>query len=140
MINGEATTALAACDVAAVCSGTATLQAALIGRPMVVFYKLSWLSFQILRLLVKVDNVALVNLIAERPLIRELIQHDFTVDNLYRELHDLLSDKQRRDELQRDLLALRAKLGSRKASLEVAGVVAGYLPPAQTVDPADKNV
>jgi lipid-A-disaccharide synthase len=130
VLDGQASEALAAADAAVVCSGTATLQTALLLRPMVVVYRVSWLSFQILKRLVKVAHVALVNLIAGRTLVTELIQGAFTAASVAGELERLLSDDVSRSRLEADLAALRAKLGEKGAAERVAEIVAGYLPDA----------
>jgi lipid-A-disaccharide synthase len=84
---------------ALVTSGTATLETALFGVPEVVCYKGSFISYQIGKRLVKVKYISLVNLIMDKLLVKELIQHDLTVENLRRELQDLLSNEERIHEL-----------------------------------------
>jgi lipid-A-disaccharide synthase len=81
---------LAECAAAMVASGTATLECALLGVPMVVGYRLHPLSYQLARRLVKVPFVSLVNLTAGERLVPELVQHDFTADALAREAGRLL--------------------------------------------------
>ena len=79
-----------AADVVALASGTATLEAMLLHRPMVTFYKLNALTYWIVKLLVKIPYYALPNIIAGRKVIEELIQQDATVDNLSAEIERLL--------------------------------------------------
>ncbi|HXD76408.1 MAG TPA: lipid-A-disaccharide synthase [Puia sp.] len=95
---------------ACVTSGTATLETALFGVPEVVCYKGSSVSYQIARRLIKVKYISLVNLIMDKPVVRELIQDDLTVDNLRRELEDLLHNDRRREELGEDYRRLRELL------------------------------
>ncbi|MEK7705253.1 MAG: lipid-A-disaccharide synthase [Myxococcota bacterium] len=128
VVNGRATEALIASDAAVVCSGTATLQTALLERPMVVVYRVSWLTYQIVRRLVRVGFISLVNLIAGRELVRELIQRDMTAANIASAVRPLLVDRRAHDALQGELHALREKLGGPGAAVRVAQVVAGYLP------------
>jgi lipid-A-disaccharide synthase len=87
---------------ACVTSGTATLETALFGVPEVVCYKGSPLSYQIARRLIRVKFISLVNLIMDRLVVHELIQHDLTPANLRRELDDLLNNATRRQQLAAD--------------------------------------
>jgi lipid-A-disaccharide synthase len=114
---------LAVCDVAITASGTATVQAALHGRPMVVIYKLSPLTYQLGRRFLLVENVAMVNLIAGRRIVPELIQDDCTADNIAAETLALLTNPQRAADTRRALEAVRAKLGGPGASGRAAEAV-----------------
>jgi lipid-A-disaccharide synthase len=125
---GAATDALVAADAAVVCSGTATLQAALLLRPMVVVYKVSWLSYQILRRLIKVAHIALVNLIAGEALVPELVQGALTPAHVARHIDSLLRPGVVRQGIVRRLAALRSELGQHKTSLTVAQAVLAYIP------------
>lgn len=92
---------------ALVTSGTATLETALFGVPEVVCYKGSWLSYQIGKRLVNVKYISLVNLIMDKPVVKELIQNELTVENLIGELNDLLNDESRKDKLKEDYAQLK---------------------------------
>ncbi|MEZ4273204.1 MAG: lipid-A-disaccharide synthase [Myxococcota bacterium] len=129
--QGQATECLAAADVAVVCSGTATLQAALVGRPMVVVYRVSWLTFFILKRLVKVAYIALVNLVAGRRLVPELIQSQFTAKAVDTEVGVLLSDSAARVRLATELRSLRDDLDGGDPAVHVANVVCHYLKTAK---------
>ncbi|HET6345803.1 MAG TPA: lipid-A-disaccharide synthase, partial [Myxococcota bacterium] len=131
VVEGHATEALTAADVAVVCSGTATLQAALLKRPMVVVYRVSWLTYQILKRLIKVAHIALVNLIAGDGLVPELVQSAFTPANVAHEVGHLLSDAPHRAQLIERFAALRTQLGSGNTAHAVAQVVLGYLSPEE---------
>ncbi len=139
LLDGQATEALSAADAAVVCSGTATLQTALLLRPMVVVYRVSWLTYHILKRLVRVAHIALVNLIAGRTLVPELIQDAFTAGTVASELERLLASDVERARVETELAALRAKLGEKGAAERVAEVVAGYLPPAQAAVPGGSH-
>ena len=89
-VYSETREALNAADVAAVTSGTATLETAIIGTPMVIVYKTSALNYKLLRPLIDVPHFGLINLIAEERLAKELIQDDFTKEPLAEELFRLL--------------------------------------------------
>ena len=95
---------------ALVTSGTATLETALFGVPEVVCYKGSYLSYQIGKRLVKVKFISLVNLIMDKLVVKELIQDDMTVENLKHELKELLTNKERQTQLQKDYAALKSLL------------------------------
>ena len=114
---------LAVSDVAITASGTATVQAALHGRPMVVVYKLSPLTYRLGRRFLLVENVAMVNLIAGRRIVPELIQDDCTPDAIAAETLALLTDRERAAETRRALEDVRTKLGGPGASGRAAEAV-----------------
>ncbi|MCV5232094.1 lipid-A-disaccharide synthase, partial [Escherichia coli] len=82
VVHDETYDALAAADAAAVASGTATLEAMLLETPLVVVYRESSINWHTLGRLIRTDDVGLVNLIAERRIAPELIQDEFTPENL----------------------------------------------------------
>ena len=114
---------LAISDVAITASGTATVQAALHGRPMVVVYRLSPLTYRMGRRFLLVENVAMVNLIAGRRIVPELIQDDCTAENIAAETLLLLTNPERAAETRRGLDDVRAKLGGPGASGRAAEAV-----------------
>ncbi len=95
-VCGETFEALAAADAAVVTSGTATLETAIIGTPMVVVYKTSPFNYKTLRPLIDVPHFGLINLIAQERLAVELIQDDFTPEALGAELLGLLEAENNR--------------------------------------------
>jgi lipid-A-disaccharide synthase len=113
---------------ALVTSGTATLETALFGVPEVVCYKGSYLSYQIGKRLVNVKYISLVNLIMDKLVVKELIQNEFTVDAVKKELQDLLANKNKIEQLQNDYAALRQILrqggnASQKAAASIINFV-----------------
>ncbi|MGA7343873.1 MAG: lipid-A-disaccharide synthase [Terracidiphilus sp.] len=96
-----------------VASGTATVEAALIGNPFVVVYRVSPLTYAIARRMVKVPHVAMANLIAGKRVVPELIQHDFTAANIVQHLERLLPDGDARQSMMRGLGTIRDALGAR---------------------------
>lgn len=80
-----------AADIVALASGTATLEAMLLHRPMVTFYKLHWLTYRIVKLLVKIQYYSLPNIIAGKKVIQELIQSEATSENLAAEIEALMN-------------------------------------------------
>lgn len=108
---------------ALVASGTATLETALMGIPQVVCYKGSFISYHIAKRLVKIKYISLVNLVVDRPLIKELIQNDLNSDNLKRELDKLLFDKNYREEIFDGYKSMRKLLGGPGASKRLAHLI-----------------
>jgi len=98
-----------------VASGTATVEAALIGNPFVVVYRVSPLTFAIARRVVTVDHVAMVNLIAGKRVVPELIQSDFTAKNIIEEVEPLLPDGRPRESMMEELVRIRELLNTRRA-------------------------
>jgi lipid-A-disaccharide synthase len=118
---------LAACRAAIVASGTATVEAALLGAPMVVVYRLSALTHFLGRRLIQVPHVAMVNLIAGHRAVPELIQGEFTPERVAGEVMALLPDGPRRTAMLEDLAGVRRRLGSGGASLRAAREVHAFL-------------
>ena len=119
VVEGETREALGAADAAAVCSGTATLEAALAGVPTVVVYKESFVNWNTLGRLISVEHYGLVNLIAGERVAPELMQHDFTDGRLARELSALLDPSTNADTRAR-LRRATARLGPPGASHRAA--------------------
>jgi len=107
LLNGRSHQALAACDAVLIASGTATLEALLYKRPMVVAYRLAPLTFWILKRMVKSPYISLPNLLAQRLLVPELLQDDATAEALAQTLSPLIEDGQEQtrgfDEIHRTL-------------------------------------
>lgn len=113
---------------ALVTSGTATLETALFGVPEVVCYKGSYLSYQIGKRLVNIKYISLVNLIMDKLVVKELIQNDFTVDAVKKELQELLTNENRKEQLQKDYAALTQILSEGgNASQKAATAITNFL-------------
>jgi lipid-A-disaccharide synthase len=93
-----------------VASGTATVEAALIGNPFVVVYRVSRVTYAVAKRVVRVAHVGMVNLIAGRRIVPELIQHDFTASKVLEQLRPLLENEQARATMQSDLRTVGAAL------------------------------
>jgi lipid-A-disaccharide synthase len=119
--------ALAAADCAIVASGTATIEAALLGTPMVVVYRVSAASAFVLRRMVRSPFIAMVNLIAGRRVAPELIQDQFTPEAVEREVSTLIESQAARDEMKAGLADVRANLGPGGAIERAADIFAGML-------------
>ena len=112
---GDARSALFHARASIVASGTATVEAALIGNPFVVVYRVSPLTYAIARRMVKVPHVAMANLIAGKRVVPELIQHDFTAANIVQQLEPLLPDGPARESMRMELGAVREALRGQAA-------------------------
>lgn len=106
-VNNQTYNLLMHSKAALVTSGTATLETALFGVPQVVCYKGSPISYQIAKRVIKVKYISLVNLIMDKPVVKELIQKDLTVANLKQELHELLTNEERINAMKRDYEELK---------------------------------
>jgi lipid-A-disaccharide synthase len=123
LVSGRADDVLASSDVVVTASGTATVQAALHGKPMVVVYRLSELTYRIGKPFVKVDTYAMANLVAGRRIVPELIQQDFTPERVAEETVQFLTDSARYDATRRAVQEVRAKLGAPGASGRAAEAI-----------------
>jgi lipid-A-disaccharide synthase len=127
LVVGESAQVLGASSLALVASGTATVEAALMGTPMIVVYRLSRLTYALGRPFVRVPHFAMVNLIAGRRVVPELIQGDFTPDRVAREALSLLEDSARTARIKGDLAEVCRRLGSPGASARAAEAVGEIL-------------
>jgi lipid-A-disaccharide synthase len=122
LIKGETFDALNASDAAAVTSGTATLETAIIGTPMAIVYKTSALNYKLLRPLIAVEHFGLVNLIAGERVAREMIQDEFTAKGLADELCSLL-EPEKNQQMREKLRETADKLGHGGASRRAAEAI-----------------
>ncbi len=122
IVQNETREALNAADVAAVTSGTATLETAITGTPMAIVYKTSWLNYGLLRPLISVEHFGLINLIAEERIAKELIQKDFTARTLSDELLRLLQPETNK-KMREKLSEATAKLGGGGAARRAAEAI-----------------
>lgn len=123
VVEGQTDAVLSAADVALTASGTATVQTALHDTPMVVVYRVSPLTYQLARRLVTVDTIGMVNLIAGRKIVPELIQDEFTPDAVAEEAAAMLTDAGRRKEIREGLASVRQRLGGPGASRRAAEAI-----------------
>ena len=110
MLDGQARSALAASDVALLASGTAALEAALAGCPMVVAYRVSNMSYRLARLLAKTKMVSMPNHLMDSPIVPEFLQHDATPRNLMNAMSELLDQSGRAEAMRCELLKIQAQL------------------------------
>ncbi len=123
LVDGHTEEVVGASDAALVKSGTSTLETAIMLRPMVVVYRLSWLTYLVGRLLVRIAHFALVNILAGRGLVPELLQRDASPERMAAEIERLLGDRGAREAQIRGLREVRASLGEPGAAERVAAEV-----------------
>jgi lipid-A-disaccharide synthase len=119
----DARAALFHARVSIVASGTATVEAALIGNPFVVVYHVSPLTYAIAKRVVKVPHVAMANLIAGKRVVPELIQSDFTAANIVREIGALLPEGPARQTMMEELARIRGLLAKNNGAGETGGAI-----------------
>jgi len=125
MVSGATYDLMMAADLAFVTSGTATLETACLGTPMIVVYRTSVPTYWIGRMLITLKNIALVNIVAGHQIVPELIQGKMTPKNLVREARRILQDRVVAQQMRADLLKVKEKLGTTGASARVAEQVLG---------------
>jgi lipid-A-disaccharide synthase len=118
---------MSACDAAISVSGTVIMELALIGVPMVLIYKVSPLTYQIGKRVIKVAHIGICNIVAQKRVVRELIQHEATTEAIAFEVLRLLSDDDYAACMRRELLEVRVKLGLGGALGRLAGVALDML-------------
>jgi len=126
VVQGDTYNALAAADAAIICSGTATVEAALLDAPMVVVYQVSKLTALLAKPLIRTKFFGMVNLIAEKEVAPELIQEKFTPNNVAREVRNLL-EPARAAQAHTDLAEVRRRLGPPGAVERAAEAIVGLL-------------
>jgi lipid-A-disaccharide synthase len=128
LVAGRADEVVGASDAAIVKSGTSTLETALMQRPMVVVYKMAWLSYWVARLLVRMTHFALVNILAGRTVVPELLQQEASPERMALEIERLLSDPGARRAQLDGIAEVRRSLGEPGAARRVAEEIDGALP------------
>jgi len=108
------------CDAIITASGTATLEIALMGIPAAITYKISPLSYAILKHMVKLDNIGLVNIVAEKRIVKEFIQHEAIAENIAEEIDRILDDDKYRNKMISELSQVKQKLGKDGGSDNIA--------------------
>ena len=120
LVSGDTYGVLRHARAAVINSGTASLEAALIGTPQVVGYKIAWLTYLVGRIILKIKYISLANLVIDRPAFKELLQNYLTGENLVVEVQRLLEDENYRARMLADYAEVREKLGGTGASDAVA--------------------
>ena len=123
IVPGSFHQVLNACDLVLVASGTATLETALMGKPMVIIYKVSQLTYLVGRLMIRVPWIGLANIVAGRQVAPELIQHDASPQRIAAEACGILSDPGRLEAMRLGLSGIRQALGQPGCSQRVAELI-----------------
>ena len=129
VVYGRTTEAVACSEAAAVTSGTATLETALSGTPMVVFYKVSPLTFHLVKFLAKIKFISLVNLLSGKEVVKELLQEEATPERVFSEIKRILGDPAYRDNMISNLEKIGNIMQGKRPSVRVAeitGEMAGW--------------
>ncbi len=126
-VIGNTYEVLAAARFCLVASGTATLETALFGAPMLILYKTAPLNYWIARRLVHIEHIGLANILAGRGIVPEFIQDDACVQRMLPVALELIDDTPRRETMIRDLAAVRAQLGGPGASSRAASQILGLM-------------
>jgi lipid-A-disaccharide synthase len=121
--QGESVKTLAASDFAVVASGTASLQAVLLGVPVVVIYKLFPLTYWLARKIVKVRHISLVNILSGREVVKELLQDEASPENVMHELRRMMDNKTYREEMLSAFEKIRHMFAGKNASDRVADII-----------------
>jgi lipid-A-disaccharide synthase len=131
--------ARAAMDLAIVASGTATLETGLLGTPMVIIYKVAWLSWLIGKNLVKIPYIGLINIVAGDMVVPELIQEQCTPQNIADRCLQILTEPRDRERIVYQLEKVKEKMGGKGASDRVAKIILETMDPATPVDVANDS-
>ena len=127
IIKGRTYDVISCADLAIVASGTATLETALLGIPMIIVYKISPLTYFIGKMIITVKNIGIVNIIAGKTIVPELIQNEANGPRIADEALAILTNDERRREIIADLAEIRAKLGTPGAAIRAAKLAGDML-------------
>ena len=114
-------------DVVIVASGTATMEAAIMGAPMIVVYRVSPLTYLLGKMLIKVKNIGMVNIIAGKTVVPELIQKDVTPEKITSAVVQILENPSKQEEIKKELNSLKEKIGKSGASFRAAQIIISLL-------------
>ncbi len=114
-------------DINIVSSGSATLETAIMEKPMVIIYKTSFITWLLAKNLIKIPDIGLVNIVAGKRIVPELVQFDVTPLNLAKESLDILNNKTLQEDIKKDLRKVKEKLGERGAVERAARLIHNFL-------------
>jgi len=114
-------------DLVIVSSGSATLEVAIMGKPMIIVYKTSFLTWLLAKSLIKIPNIGLVNIVAGQRIVPELVQFEATPENIAKEAFEILNNHKKIHEIKENLGKVKAKLGDPGASSRAAHTICKFL-------------
>jgi len=123
IVGGEACNVMRACDATICASGTATLENAMIGTPSVLVYRISAINYAIMSRLIRIRDIGLVNIVAGKRIVPELVQDDATPINIANAIDELLSVPEKATKMRTDLAEVKNRMGSGGASRRVAELI-----------------
>ena len=115
------------CDAIVSCSGTVTLEIALLEVPLLVIYQLSWLSYQIMSRLITIQHISLVNIIAQKEVVKEFMQQAANPAAISNELFKLLDNIEYRNRIKKELIQIKQSLGQGEGSKRMAELVQTFI-------------
>jgi len=126
-LRGQTYDAISVSDLCLVASGTATLETAIIGVPMIVVYKVNWLTSLISKFVIQAQHIGLPNVVAGKRIVPEFIRGDFKPELIAQEAIAILDDPKRMQQMRDELAMVRESLGDPGASRRVAEHVAARI-------------
>ncbi len=118
---------ISCCDAIATCSGTVTLEIALLNVPMCILYKMSWLSYLIMSRLITIPHIGLANIVADKAVVKEFLQGNANPENVSHELFELLENRDYREQVKAGLKSVRENLGIGDGARNMAQLVLSLL-------------
>ena len=131
IVEGERYNAVNAADLVWAASGTATLETALLEKPTIVIYRVSWVTYWLARLLVKIKYIGIANILAGKRIVPELVQSDLSPKRLVQESQAILNDHDARRTMIANLRMLREQLGAPGAATRVADLAVSLMAPGK---------
>jgi len=127
LIEGRSYDAIEASDLMIIKSGTGTLEATILARPMIIAYKASFLTYIFTRLVIRLPYIGLVNVIAGKKVVPEFLQYNARAGLIAKEAISILSDSSKADEMKKQLRGIKKRLGEPGANERAAGTVLKFL-------------
>ena len=127
LTRGDIYDLIVCCNAIVSCSGTVTLEIALLNAPLCLVYKISWFSYQIMSRLITIPHIGLANIVADKLIVKELLQDDATPQKIATELFRLLEDQSYRSQIISDLSKVRANLGAGGGAQKLAKLALSFV-------------